>query len=225
MASALTFYRTTIGKKVVMAVTGFILAGYVVIHMLANLKIYQGPEAINAYGTFLRTVGEPIFTNEQLLWIARIVLLAAVILHIVAAYQLTRRSTASRPVPYTHTPPVQTNYAARTMRWGGVIILLFVIYHILHFTTGTVHPEFEHADIYGNVVAGFQVWYVSAFYIAAMLALGLHLYHGVWSMFQTIGWNNARYTHPLRIFSAVLAVAVVIGFISIPIAVMAGFVR
>lgn len=225
MVSALTFYRTSIGKKVVMAVTGFILIGYVVVHMVANLKVFQGREALNAYGVFLRTVGGPVFTEEQLLWVARIVLLGAVVLHMVAAYQLTRRSTASRPVPYARTPPVQTNYAARTMRWGGVIIILFVIYHILHFTTGTVHPNFEHGDIYHNVIAGFQVWYVAAFYIAAMLALGLHLYHGVWSMFQTIGWNNARYTRPLHIFAAVVAVAVVIGFISVPIAVLTGLVR
>ncbi len=225
MASALTFYRTTIGKKVVMALTGFILVGYVVAHMLGNLKFFQGPEAINAYGVFLRTVGGPVFTEEQLLWVARIVLLVAVVLHMVAAYQLTRISTASRPLPYARTPPVQTNYAARTMRWGGVIILLFVIYHVLHFTTGTVHPDFEHGDIYHNIVAGFQVWYVSAFYIAAMVALGLHLYHGIWSMFQTIGWNNARYTHPLHIVAGVLAAALVIGFISVPIAVLAGFIE
>ncbi len=224
MTSALSIYRTTIGKKVVMALTGFILVGFVIVHMLGNLKVYQGPEKVNAYGVFLREVGSPIFGNEQLLWIVRIVLLASVVLHMVAAYQLTRISYAGRPVSYARRRDVQATYASRTMRWGGVIILLFVIYHILHFTTGTVHPEFRHGDIYSNMVTGFSVWYVSAFYIAAMVALGLHMYHGVWSMFQTMGWNNSKYNTFLRRLAIITAAAVVLGNISIPIAVLAGIV-
>jgi len=222
MVSAVTLYRSTIGKKVVMALSGLILVGFVVAHMAGNLKIFQGAEKINAYGVFLREVGDPILGHEQALWIARLVLLAAVGLHIVAAYQLTRLDQASRPVAYARKKR-QTSYASRTLRWGGVIILLFIIYHLLHFTTGQAHPDFREGDVYHNVVVGFQYWYVSAFYIAAMIALGFHLYHGVWSMFQTLGLNSVRYNSLLRGVAVVTALAVVLGNISIPIAVLAGW--
>ena len=225
MTATLMLYRSSIGKKVVMALTGVILVGFVIVHMLGNLKVFQGAEKVNKYGVCLREVGDPVFGHGQVLWIVRIVLLVSVILHIVAAYQLTRISQASRPVAYAQRRPVQASYASRTMRWGGVIILLFVIYHLLHFTTGTLHPGFEEGDVYGNVVAGFRVWYVSAFYIAAMVALGLHLYHGVWSMFQTLGLNNATYTKLWRGVAIVAALAVALGNISVPIAVLIGLVR
>ena len=230
MAAALTLYRSSIGKKVVMALTGFILVGFVVAHMIGNLKVFQGEEKLNAYAVFLREVGGPIFGHEQLLWIVRIVLLGSVVLHIVAAYQLAHMSLASRPVRYAYgrrRSPLMgvRGYASRTMRWGGVIILLFVIYHLLHFTFGTVHPEFVRENVYGNMVTGFQVWYVSAFYIAAMVALGLHMYHGVWSMFQTMGLNNPRVNSILRGLAMLTAAAVVIGNVSVPIAVLAGFLR
>jgi succinate dehydrogenase / fumarate reductase cytochrome b subunit len=224
MVTALTFYRTSIGKKVVMALTGVILVGFVIVHMLGNLKVFQGPDKINEYGIFLREVGAPVLSHEQGLWLVRIVLLASVVLHIVAAYQLTRQDLASRPVRYARHGMVQATYASRTMRWGGVIILLFVIYHLLHFTTGTAHPSFRPGDVYHNLVAGFQVWYVSAFYIAAMVALGLHLYHGTWSMFQTLGLNNSRWNGLWKWVAIIVALAVAGGNILLPVAVLTGLV-
>ncbi|HSH77516.1 MAG TPA: succinate dehydrogenase cytochrome b subunit [Herpetosiphonaceae bacterium] len=225
MAAVLGLYRSSIGKKVVMALTGFVLVGFVIAHMVGNLKAFQGPEKLNAYGVFLRDVGGPIFGHEQLLWIVRLVLLASVVLHIVAAVQLARGELAARPVRYAYHKKVQATYASRTMRWGGMIILLFVIYHLLHFTVGSAHPSFRSGDIYHNLVSGFQVWYVSAFYIAAMIALGLHLYHGVWSMFHTLGLNNRTYNRLLRGTAAVVAGAVALGNISIPVAVLVGWIK
>lgn len=228
MVSTVALYRSTIGKKVVMAVTGIILVGFVVAHMVGNLKIYLGPEAINEYGHFLREVGEPLFPRETLLWIARIVLLGSVVLHIVAATQLTILDRASRPQRYAYQKPQQATYASLTMRYGGVIVLLFIIYHILHFTVGAVgysSTPFEEGNVYQNVITGFSVWYVSAFYIAAMVALGLHLYHGVWSMFQTLGWNSRKWNSLLRGLAIATAVSVVIGNISIPVAVLTGILK
>ena len=225
MAAVLGLYRSSIGKKVVMALTGFVLVGFVIAHMVGNLKAFQGPEKLNAYGVFLRDVGGPIFGHEQLLWIVRLVLLASVVLHIVAAVQLAHGELAARPVRYAYHKKVQATYASRTMRWGGMIILLFVIYHLLHFTVGAAHPSFRSGDIYHNLVSGFQVWYVSAFYIAAMIALGLHLYHGVWSMFHTLGLNNRTYNRLLRGTAGVVAGAVALGNISIPVAVLVGWIK
>ncbi len=223
MAPALALYRSTIGKKVAMALTGLILVGFVVAHMLGNLKIFTGSQHLNEYGEFLRTVGEPLFPYSVLLWIARIVLLGSVVVHIVAATQLTMLDRASRPERYVFHKKQQATYASLTMRWGGLIILLFVIYHILHFTTGAAHGNFIEGDVYHNVVSGFQVWYVSAVYIAAMVALGFHLYHGVWSMFQTLGLNSSKWNGLLRGLSVLTALVVAGGNILIPVAVLAGF--
>lgn len=225
MAAAVTLYRSSLGKKFVMAVTGIILFGFVFAHMIGNLKIYQGEAKLNAYAVFLREVGGPVFAHEQVLWILRLVLLAAVGLHIAAAYQLTRMSQRSRPVAYARRRSVQASYASLTMRWGGVTLLLFVIYHILHFTTGTVHPEYVQENVYRNVVSGFQRWYVSAFYILAMLALGLHMYHGLWSMWQSLGLSNKRVNGLIRSGATVFTVITVLGNVSIPLAVLAGFLR
>lgn len=224
MVPALSLYRSTIGKKVVMAVTGIILVGFVVAHMVGNLKIYLGPQAINDYGHFLREVGEPLFPRETLLWVARLVLLASVGLHILAATQLTLLDRASRPERYAYHKKVQATYASLTMRYGGVIVLLFIVYHLLHFTTGSLHGSFIEGDVYHNVIVGFQNPLVSLFYIVAMVALGLHLYHGVWSMFQTLGWNNRRWNTTLRGLATAIAAVVVLGNISIPIAVLAGLI-
>ncbi|MDP9312072.1 MAG: succinate dehydrogenase cytochrome b subunit [Chloroflexota bacterium] len=223
MAPALALYRSTIGKKVAMALTGLILVGFVVAHMLGNLKIFTGSQHLNEYGEFLRTVGEPLFPYSALLWIARIVLLGSVVVHIVAATQLTMLDRASRPERYVFHKKQQATYASLTMRWGGLIILLFVIYHILHFTTGAAHGNFIEGDVYHNVVSGFQVWYVSVVYIAAMVALGFHLYHGVWSMFQTLGLNSSKWNGLLRGLSVLTALVVAGGNILIPVAVLAGF--
>ena len=225
MIGVLTLYQTSIGKKVVMAVTGLILFGFVVVHMLGNLKIFQGRDYINAYGVFLREVGGPLFGHEMLLWIARIVLLASVLLHIWAAYQLTRIDLASRPVRYAVRKNQECGYAARTLRWGGVLIALFIVYHVLHFTTGTAHPRFVEGDVYNNVVIGFQNPLVSLFYIAAQIALGLHLYHGAWSMFQTLGLNNSANKRFWRGFASISSTALVLGNIAIPVAVLLGILH
>jgi len=227
-ASAVLIWRTSIGKKAVMAVTGFILVGFVIGHMLGNLKIFQGEEKFNAYALWLREVGSPALGHEQFLWLARLILLTATVLHIVAATQLTQMSYTARPVGYGRKKAIQATYASRTMRWGGVIITLFVIYHILHFTLGAVGfapGQYQPMSVYRNVVAGFSVWYVSTFYIAAMIALGLHMYHGVWSMFQTLGVNSASADDPYRALASVSSLAVVIGNISVPVGVLTGLVR
>jgi succinate dehydrogenase / fumarate reductase cytochrome b subunit len=217
MSRALTFYSTSIGKKVVMAITGLILFGFVIGHMLGNLQVFMGANQMNAYAAMLKA-------NATLLWGVRIVLLVAVILHIVAAVQLTRMSQRSRPEGYHYKDVIQADYAARTMRWSGPIIAVFVIYHLLHFTTGSVHPRFDVHDVYRNVISGFRVWPVSLFYIIAMVALAFHLWHGVWSLFQTLGLINPKSDKIIHRLAAIATLALVIGFISIPMAVLAGLI-
>lgn len=214
------FVRSSIGRKVVMAATGAILVAFVIAHMIGNLQVYIGPEAMNDYAVWLRQV-----LHGAGLWIARAVLLAAVILHIWAATSLTLSSRRARAVGYREQKWRESTYASRTMRWGGVIILLFVIYHILHMTTGTVHPSFIEGDVYHNFIAGFKVVPVSLFYIFAMLALGLHLKHGVWSMFQTLGVSHPRYIRAAHVLAWIVALVVVVGNISFPLAVLAGIVK
>lgn len=223
-----TLWSASIGKKAVMAVTGVVLVGFVAVHMLGNLKIFLGEAAFNDYAVFLREMGHPLLPHEGALWIARVVLLACVAFHMAAALQLTLMSRAARPIPYEDKTNLQATYAARTMRWGGVIIGLFVIYHLLHFTLGVVgyQPgQFEHLSVYRNVVTGFSVWYVSLFYIVAMGMLGFHLYHGVWSLFQTLGARDIRGSGLYRGLAGVLALGVSLGNISIPLAVLTGALR
>jgi len=225
---AVALWSTMVGKKVAMAVTGIVLVGFVIAHMLGNLKIFLGAEAIDAYAVFLRTMGEPLFPYRALLWGVRIVLLACVALHITAAVQLTRMNWAARPLAYDTKDSIATTYAARTMRWSAVILILFVVYHLLHLTGGVVgfQPgQFRDLSVYHNVVAGFSVWYVSLFYIIAMACLCLHLDHGIWSLLQTLGWNSARTTSTLRRLSRGVALVVFVGFISVPGAVLAGWLR
>jgi succinate dehydrogenase / fumarate reductase, cytochrome b subunit len=217
--------RTAVGKKAVMAVTGVILFGFVLGHLIGNLKLYAGPQALNAYAAFLRRAGEPALPASGLLWIIRLVLLASVGLHVWAAWRLTLISRAARPAAYAAGTRIHTTYASRTMRWGGVIILLFVVYHLLHFTWGTVHPSFVPGDVYHNVVAGFQVWWVSLFYVAAQVALGFHLYHGLWSMFQSLGLSHPRFDLWRDGFAHAFAWIVTAGNISLPVAVLSGLVR
>lgn len=227
MNAVLALWSTSIGKKAVMAVTGVVLVAWIFLHMVGNLKIYLGAEHYDAYARFLREMGAPALAHEQALWTSRLILLVAVVLHIVAAVQLTLTSWAARPVAYDEKESVAATYAARTMRWGGVIIALFVVYHLLHFTLGAVGyapGEFQSGSVYRNVVNGFRVWYVSAFYVVAQAALGLHLYHGVWSMFQTLGMG-AQTNGFYRGLATVVAVAIVVGNVSIPVAVLAGFLK
>jgi succinate dehydrogenase / fumarate reductase cytochrome b subunit len=218
-------WKTAVGKKAVMAVSGIVLFGFVLVHMLGNLKLYQGREAMNEYARFLREIGVPELPESGVLWIARSVLLIAVAAHIWAAWQVTRQSRAARPVSYQRRSVVQATYASRTMRWGGVILLLFVVYHLLHLTFGTVHPAFVEGDVYSNVVRGFQVWWVAAFYIVAQAALGFHLYHGLWSLFQSLGWNHPRFNRWRRRFAQVFAAIVTLGNLSFPLAVLSGWVH
>jgi succinate dehydrogenase / fumarate reductase, cytochrome b subunit len=221
-------WHTPIGKKVVMAVTGVVLVGFVIAHMLGNLKIFSGPNEINAYSRFLREVGSPELSYGQLLWIVRIVLLGCVILHITAAIQLTRMSWAARPIGYTVKRDIETTFAARVMRWGGLLLVAFVIFHLLHLTGGVVGfgaGQFKHLAVYQNVVAAFSVWPVTLFYIVAMGALCLHLDHGIWSMLQTLGWSTARNAAALKILSRIIAIVVFGGFTSVPVAVMAGWLH
>jgi succinate dehydrogenase / fumarate reductase cytochrome b subunit len=217
--------HSLVGKKVLMAVTGAILVGFLAGHVYGNLKIFQGPDHFNAYAEGLRTLGAPLFGRSHLLWIARAVLLASVAGHLWAAYAVTRASWHARPAPYKVLQLVETTYAARTMRWGGLLILAFIIYHLLDFTFGRVNPGFVPGDAYRNVVASFSVPAVAVFYVIAMVALGLHLYHGLWSACQTLGLNHPRYNHLRRGAAGALTVLIVAGFLAIPLAVLAGVVR
>lgn len=218
MTGILSFYRTSIGKKTVMAVTGLIGVGFVIAHLISNLSIFTGPTHLDDYAAFLRSTG-------PLLWIARGVLLAAVIAHIVAAVQLTIENRKARTSRYAYQRYVQAPFATRTLRWGGAILFLFIIYHIAHFTLGVAPltpSEFEHGKVYNNVVYGFQNPIVAGIYIVAMLALGLHMLHGVWSMFHTLGLNNRRFNRVWRNLALLVALFLFLGNISIPIAVLLG---
>jgi succinate dehydrogenase / fumarate reductase cytochrome b subunit len=222
---AARFYEAPIGKKAVMAITGFMLVGYVLAHMLGNLQIYSSnPNQINTYAAFLHNPA-----SAGLLWGARTVLLLAVVLHITAAVQLFFQNRAARPIGYVKKDDVPASYAARTMVWSGPIVAAFVIFHVLHLTVGAVLPLRDVADnpitpdVRANVIAGFQNYGVSAFYIFAMILLCMHLYHGIWSMCQSLGVSHPRYTRWLKKASAVLAILIAIGNCSIPIAVMAGW--
>ena len=226
MPTLRSLFESDVGKKAVMAVTGIVLFGFVLVHMLGNLKLYQGPEKINGYAEWLREVGSPVLPHSGLLWIARIVLLGAIVLHVTAATQLTLKNRRARPERYQRRVAIQSTYATRTMRWGGVIIALYVLYHLAHLTWGTAHPSFVAGDVYGNVVAGFKIWWVSAIYIVAQIALGSHLYHGLWSMFQSLGWWEPSDPRDWRRrFAQVFAGVITLGNLSFPLAVLAGVVQ
>lgn len=210
------FWGSTIGKKVVMAVTGLIGVGFVIGHMLGNLQVFLGPAKFNAYALFLRSLGE-------LLWVVRAVLVAAVVLHVVAAVQLSRRRWVARPVAYKQGSQHEVStLASRTIRSGGALLLLFIVFHILHFTTLDIFRDYSRTDVYANVIRGFGVWWVVLLYVAAMAALGLHLYHGIWSSLRTLGASKAS-TDPLkRPVAATLAIVVWLGFTAVPIAIFVG---
>ena len=213
------FWDSSIGKKIVMGVTGFIMVAFVVFHMAGNLQIFLGRDVFNRYSEILHT-------SEELLWIARLVLIASVVLHVIAAYQLTMRDRAARPTAYAKRAPQVSTLASRAMRVGGVLILIFIPLHILNFTTGGWHPDFAARDVYGNVIYAFQAWpLLAVFYVAAMVFVGLHLYHGVWSMLRTLGIAKPSAEPMRRGALAVLAWIVTLGFIVIPTAILLGMVR
>jgi len=203
-----------------MAATGLLLYGFVVVHMLGNLQVYLGPQAINAYGEFLQHV-----LHGQGIWIARATLLLALALHVWAAVSLTLANVSARPVGYREWQARDSTYASRTMAWSGPLLGAFLVYHLAHFTVGSAHPEFVRGDVFRNMVVGFQNPFASAFYMLAMLALGLHMYHGFWSMLQTLGLSHPRWNGVRRGVSLLLAFAVVLGNVSIPLAVLTGRVH
>ena len=216
--NVMTLYSTSVGKKVVMAATGVMFFGFLVIHMLGNLQIFLGAEKLDAYAAFLHS-------NPGLVWAMRLLLIGAVGLHVLAATQLTLQSWRARPRKYVRQRFQETDYAARTMRWSGPLLGLFILYHLLHFTVGTVHPTFVAGEVYANVVAGFSSPAIAGVYIVAMVLLGLHMYHGLWSLFQTLGANHPRYNHLRRGFAVVATLVVACGNISMPVAVLVGLIK
>jgi succinate dehydrogenase / fumarate reductase, cytochrome b subunit len=212
-------WTTSVGKKMIMAVTGVIWVAYLITHVLANLLVFQGPSKINAYSAFLHGTGGA-------LWAARLVLIAALVFHVVAAIQLSSRSQEARPMGYAAgREPHTSTFAARTIRWGGALILLFLLFHILHFTVGSVHSSFLEGDPYHNVAAGFRNPVVVVLYLIAMAVVGLHLYHGVWSSGRSLGMSPPSPRPLRRSLALVLALLVWLGFSIIPIAVYAGVIR
>lgn len=212
------FYESTIGKKAVMAVTGLLLAGFLIAHMLGNLQIFLGPAIMNHYA-------ETLHGNPPLLWTVRTVLLVSVVLHIWASIQLSFIKRQARPIPYAKYRPIHSSWASRTMMLSGPIIAAFVVFHLLHLTTGTIHPNFVELHAYENLVNGFAVVPIALIYIAVMIFIGFHLSHGVWSMFQSVGFSHPRYTPLIRKAAALIAWVLIAGFISVPVAVLTGVVR
>jgi len=221
VTSVSTMYRSTIGKKIVMAVTGLLMLAFVVVHMAGNLKIYFGEQEFDSYAHWLRTIGEPIVHETWFLWIQRAVLTAALVAHIWAAASLSRADLKARPVAYQ--AKRRGGYATSTMRWGGVILLLFIIYHVLDLTMGVANPDGD-AGPYGRVVADFNVWYITLAYVVAMGALCLHIAHGLWSAANTLGVNKAT-TTAYRTVAIGVAVAITLGFLLVPFGVVFGILE
>jgi succinate dehydrogenase / fumarate reductase cytochrome b subunit len=218
-------YRSALGKKYLMAVSGIVGLGYVFAHMLGNLKLYQSAAAFNDYAHFLRRLLYPILPESGTLNLLRLVLILALVVHVTAAYQLTMMNRRARPDRYQSSRDyVVADFAARTMRWTGVVVLLFIAYHLADLTFGWVNPAPSGSTPYDKVVASFSVLPVAGFYLVANLALGFHLYHGVWSLFQTMGWNNRRFNHMRRSFAIGFTAIVVGGNLSFPIAVQLGVI-
>lgn len=219
-----TLYRSSVGKKILMALTGIVLFVFIVLHVLGNLKVLLGPEELNDYARFLRTVGYPAVPNKTALWTVRVVLLFCVGVHITAALQTWAKSRKARAVGYTKNDDLSFSWASRTMRWGGLIILFFIVYHLLHFTTGTLHDDFIEGDVYHNFIAAFRSPLVLTIYLVAQAALGLHLYHGLWSATQTLGANHPKYNRFRRPAALALALAIFLGFMIPPALVLAGVI-
>lgn len=215
------FWQSTNGKKVVMALTGAMMFLFVIGHLLGNLLVFAGRAQINVYAQFLHFDG-------TLLWLVRSILIVALVLHVVATVQLALRNKKARPIGYSRRDAINSSYAARTMYWSGPIVLAFIIFHLLQFTAGYIHPEatFIAGDVYHNLVTGFQVWWVSAWYVFAICLLGLHLRHGLWSMLQSVGLaHSLRKERVLKRVALIVAILIVLGYLSIPISILMGFVK
>ncbi len=211
-------FNTTIGKKIIVAVTGAVLFGFVCGHLLGNLLVFAGSQIFNQYAMTIKS-------NLVILWGTRAVLLFSVFLHVIFTILLVRQNRASRPISYHRYEPQVSTIGSRFMIWSGLFLAGYIVYHLLHFTVGSVHPQFDHRDIYSNVIIGFSSVPVSLVYIAAMIALGFHLHHGIWSLFQTLGLNHPKYNRARRVFATIASFGISIGFISIPVAVLAGVLR
>jgi succinate dehydrogenase / fumarate reductase cytochrome b subunit len=209
-------WQNQVGKKFLMAATGFILAAYVVVHLLGNMQLYMGRETINNWAHLLHA-------SSGFLWTARIVLLVAVLTHALAGIMLTLEKGKARPVAYAEQINIQASFASRTMIWSGLVIAAFVVYHVLHLTVG-LHPKFVHLDAYNNVVNGFRVLPAAGAYVAAMIAVGFHLWHGLYGMFQSVGFRHPRYTPGVRSAAAIVGTLVALANISVPVAVLSGLV-
>ena len=214
----LEFYRSTIGKKVIMAVTGLLLVGFVIGHMLGHLQVFQSAEKYNAYAHFLQSLGGA-------LWLARLGLLVAAILHIMMAVQLTLRSRAARPVAYAQRTPQVSTWASRTLRIGGVLLAVFIVFHIMHFTTLNVFPEYRDMTVYNRMIVAFRKPWLVAFYVVAMIALGMHLYHGAWSSMRTLGLTRASANPLQRKIPLAIAAITTLGFLVVPLAIAAGLIK
>ena len=222
----LELYRSDVGKKYAMAITGVMLLGFIVAHMIGNLHVFEGAHdglfRIDEYGEGLRDLGEPLFPRTLLLWIMRLGLIGAFAVHIHAAWALTRSNHAARDTKYQSPRNyLAANYASRTMRWSGIIVLLFLAWHLADFTIGVeaVNPDFERGAVYNNLLASLSRWPVWVLYVTAQVALAFHIWHGAWSMFQSLGVNNPRFTKFRRTFANVFATVVVLGFLSVPFGV------
>jgi succinate dehydrogenase / fumarate reductase cytochrome b subunit len=226
----LDLYSTAVGKKYVMGLTGIAMMGFVFFHMIGNLKMYQGAEAFDSYAAFLKKLLYPLAPKESVLWILRGGLVTMLLLHLHAAFSLTVLNRTARPVKYQSKRDYQiATFASRSMRWSGIIVLAFLVWHLLDLTFGVTNTvgtsgEFVRADVYDNVVRSFDRIPVAIFYVVANILLGIHLFHGAWSIFQSLGWNNPRFNTWRRAFATGFAAIVVVGNVSFPIAVMAGVV-
>jgi succinate dehydrogenase / fumarate reductase, cytochrome b subunit len=215
------FWQSTNGKKVVMALTGVMMFLFVIGHLLGNLLVFAGRAQINAYAQFLHF-------DDSLLWIVRTILIIAATMHVVVTIQLALRNKEARPIGYLHKKAINSSYASRTMYWSGPIVLTFIIFHLLQFTAGYIHPEtkFIPNDVYHNLVTGFRVWWVSAWYVFAICLLGLHLRHGLWSMLQSIGLaHSLRKERAFKRVALGISILIVGGYISIPICILLGYLK
>lgn len=221
-------YSSLIGKKILAAVTGAILFLFLISHVAGNLKVFTGTNdhgvpAIDEYGEFLRTAGHPVVPDHFVLWAGRIGLLVALIIHLVVVIQLALLNRKARPTGYAKSNSKASTWAARLMMYSGILLLIFIVFHILHFTTGTIQfGKFEEGKIYSNLYESFLFWPVAVFYVVAMIVVGFHLFHGVWSFFQTLGLDNPDRNKLLRSFAMVITLAIVVGFSSLPIAFATG---
>ena len=227
----LDLYSTAVGKKYVMAISGIAMMGFVLFHMIGNLKMYQGAEAFDKYAEFLKSLLYPLAPKNAVLWILRGGLVTMLLLHLHAAWSLTRLNRFARAVKYQGPRDYQVaKFASRTMRWTGIIVLAYLVWHLFDFTFGTVNAigtdgTFVRGEVYANLVRSLDRPIVSAFYILANILLGIHLFHGAWSIFQSLGWNNPRFNTWRRGFATGFATIVVVGNVSFPIAVIAGIVK